>query len=223
MRAVLTILIAAVLALGSARAAPAERDLGLGLKYFRARAIPADLPTSEAARGGPVVLDLRYAAGDSAGALALTGWLKFHAGPKSPVFLLANAATSRRLLAPLASPDAVRGLIILGAAAPSFEPDISLAVTAEADRKCWEAFERGTPLEALLSDRREKPRDDEALLVREHLSDSALSADPVDPSSAPPAQAAPLLDEVLRRAVQLHRTLVALRRLPAPAGTPAKL
>ena len=223
MKAVPTLLIAAVLALGAARGAPAERDLGLGLKYFRARAVPADLPTSEAARGGPVVLDLRYATGDSAGALALAGRLKFHAGPNNPVFLLANAGTSRRLLAPLASPDAVRGLIILGPAAPSFEPDIPLAVKADADRKCWEAFEHGTPIEALLSDRREKPRDDEALLVREHLSDSALSADPVDPASAPPAPAAPLLDEVLRRAVQLHRTLVALRRLPVPAGARARL
>jgi len=58
------------------------------------------------------------------------------------IFLLANRDTSPELLAPLASPDAVAGLVILGAASPDFEPDIALAVDAKADRRAYDAFEK---------------------------------------------------------------------------------
>ena len=212
--------LAALAALASAQGAPIERDLGLGLLYFRAHALPADLPTDESVRRRPCVLDLRYARGDSAAALALTAWLRFHASPRMPVFLLANAATSPELLSPLASPGAVPGLIILGPAETGFEPDIALPVPPGTGRRAYDALETGTPIDALVTEKLDKPRDDEALLVREHLSDSALGDGDPDPAAAEPPVRKPLVDAVLQRAVQLHRALLALRRLPDPAPPP---
>jgi hypothetical protein len=62
----------------------------------------------------------------------------------------------------------------------------------------------------------DKPRNDEAMLAREHLPDSALGDEPADsspPGSGPKKTAPALIDRVLQRAVQLHRTMVALRRI----------
>jgi len=49
--------LAALAALASAQGAPIERDLGLGLLYFRAHALPADLPTDERIREAALETD----------------------------------------------------------------------------------------------------------------------------------------------------------------------
>lgn len=212
---------AAALAGGILLAAPLrggalERDLGGGLLYERVRAVPADLPTGEALRRHPCVLDVRYARGGREEAAALEAWLKFHASARTPVFLLVNPRTSPALVAPLAAPAAVPGLVIIGGAAGGCDPDIPVAEDPAAERRAYAALEKGTPVEALIIERLDKPRTDEALLVREHLSDSALAEqDPEEPGDGdgPRAPAEPF-DAVLQRAVQLHRALLALRRLP---------
>ncbi len=211
-RAILALLLAA-LAPCAGRAAPLERDLGQGLAYFRIHSIPADLPSGDSARGRPCIVDLRYVRGDRAASTALLSWLKTHAGPKFPVFLLANPGTAPVLLVPLNSTRAVPDLVVLGPAARDFEPDISVPVSPSAERRAYDALEKGASIDSLVTEPVDKPRNDEERLDREHLSDSAV-ADQVDigqPATPPAAPA--LTDPVLQRAVQLHRALVALKRL----------
>jgi hypothetical protein len=202
--------------LSLAAAAPMERDLGLGLLFFRVHTLPADLPTQESLRRHPCILDLRYVQGDAAAAAALAGWIKFHSSARTPVILLANSDTGPRLLAPFASPEAVVGLIIIGRAATDFTPDIPVLVDPGIERRAYQALEMGMPINSLINEKVEKQRNDEAMLAREHLPDSALGGEPTDsnPPGARPEKLAPApLDPVLQRAVQFHRTLVALRRI----------
>ena len=208
-RLILTLLFAA-LAPCAGRAAPLERDLGQGLSYVRIHSIPTDLPTGESPRGRACIVDVRYVRGDRAASTALLSWLKTHARPKSPVFLLANPGTAQVLLVPLNSAGAVPGLVVLGPAARDFKPDISVPVSPSAERRAYDALEKGASIDSLVTETVEKPRNDEERLDREHLSDSAPQDQPAD-SGQPAAPA--LTDPVLQRAVQLHRALLALRRL----------
>jgi hypothetical protein len=205
-------------AVSAAPAAPLLRDLGQGLVFCRVHTLPGDLPTDEAVRRHPWILDVRYVAGDRAAATALTGWLKFHASAATPVLLLANAETSAVLLAPFTAADAITGLIILGPARSDFTPDIAVTVKPGVERRAYHALETGAAIASLITEKVDKVRNDEAMLAREHLPDSALSNPPEDSAgaAAPAAKSAPpLLDPVLQRAVQLHRTLIALKRISA--------
>jgi hypothetical protein len=212
----------AALTPGAMRAAPLERDLGQGLAYFRIHSIASDLPPDESVRRRPCVVDVRYVRGNRKEATALLDWLKSHAGPKSPVFLLANSDTAPVLLVPLNSASAVPELVVLGPAARGFEPDIALSVAPALERRAYDALEKGASIESLITAPVDKARNDEERLDREHLTDSALQADgasqgetmeftaPEQPAKPAPA---PLIDPVLQRAVQLHRALLALKRL----------
>ena len=203
--------------LGAAVAAPAallQRDLGQGLTYFRVHHLPEDLPAASNAPGKPCVLDLRYVPGDAAGSARLVRWLKARATPRTPVFLLANQDTGAALLAPFSSADAIAGLVIIGAGAPGFAPDIALPITPPEDRRAYDALERGITVAALLNDAPDKVRNDEARLAKEHLQDGELSDLPADADTAAAAKTPPpLIDAVLQRAIQLHRSLLAMRRL----------
>ena len=199
-----------------AAAAPLEADLGEGLHYWRAHEIPAELPGPAFASGKPCILDIRFAHASGGAGPVLLAWLRLHAAPRAPVFLLANAQTDPELLAPLDSPDAVNGLVILGPAAPRFSPDIALGITRAEDRRAYNAAEKGASLESLIVEKVEKERFDEERLAKEHHSDSAVGE--AEDAAKPEAGTAPkpppqLIDSVLQRAVQLHRSLLALRRL----------
>jgi pimeloyl-ACP methyl ester carboxylesterase len=203
------------LAAGPGRAAP-PLDLGLGLVYCRVHTLPGDLPADPPVRGHPCVLDVRYVSADRSAAAALAGWIKAHAGPRTPVLLLADAGTGPALLAALGPPDSNPGLVVLGPAAPGFQPDIALSVDPQTERRAYAALETGTPAASLIDDSPDKPRNDEARLAREHLSDSALENDDQAGAAAEPkpaARPAPLIDALLQRAVQLHRALLALGKL----------
>jgi hypothetical protein len=205
-----------LLAFASAlRAAPLERDLGQGLVYWRAHAVPEDLPATIARR--PCVLDVRYVhGGDQAGA-DLLAWLKAHASPHTPVFLLANSDTSGALLSPLNAPDAVVGLVIIGPQTKDFEPDIGLKVRAGEERKAYEALEHGASVASLVTEHLDKPRNDEETLEKARQEEnSGDDPDTDDTAPAAPAKAVPppLIDASLQRAVQLDRAMLALKRLP---------
>ncbi len=200
-------------------AAPLERDLGQGLVYYRVHQLPADLPTAEVTRRQPCVLDLRYVAGDNEAAAALAAWLKFHATARAPVFILANSTTSPTLIAPLAVPHPGASIVVIGGAAPGFTPDIALKFSGEVERKAYDALERGATPASLIVENADKPRNDEAKLAKDRQPDSG-------PPDAPPSVTLPegdgpppppkppaLVDAALQRAVQLHRTLVALKKL----------
>jgi hypothetical protein len=203
------------------RATPLDSDLGQGLAYHRVHALPADLPKSDSQSGKSCVLDLRYATGDADAALALAGWLKFHAAATTPVFVLANTDTSSALLNVLSRRDHTAGLVLLGAAAAGFTPDIALAVAPATERSAYDAAEHGTSFDTLLNPPNDKPRNDEAKLAHDRQPEAAqVESDapesPLHPPEAAPAKVPappPLVDLVLQRAVHLHRALVALKKI----------
>jgi hypothetical protein len=151
---------------------------------------------------------------------------------RTPLFVLVGPATPAGPLALLRA--RAPALITLGLAAPGLAPDIALAVKPEDDRRAFDALDAGTPVDSLINDIPAGRRFDEAALVSEKDRDSNGGDDtdaPPEPSrESPPAgpppaaaseaQAAPAappkqsLDFVLQRAVQLHRALLALGKLP---------
>jgi hypothetical protein len=204
----------------SVAAAPLERDLGRGLVYHRAHHVPADLPAARPAGQRALVLDLRYAQGDAAGAAVLRSWLQANATPRTPVFLLANTETNPALLAPLAGRRPVEGVLILGAEAPGFQPDIALKISPEAERLAYDALEGRSDIDTLLKENADKVRNDEARLSKDRQPDStALDDSAAENGGDSPEKAAaakpprPVIDIVLQRAVHLHRGLLALKRI----------
>jgi hypothetical protein len=191
-----------------ASAATLVCDLGQGLSYFRVHELPADQPSPPSGRPGPCVLDLRYAKADEIAASALRAWVRFNVSARTPIFVLENAATSPALLASLAG-NGPQGLIVIAPASAGLSPDISVRVAGASDQRAYDALEKGAPVQSLLSDNPEKPRVDEAYLDKEHISDGAAPDVAADKPSAP----GPLVDTMLQRAVQLHRGLLALKRL----------
>lgn len=205
--------------LPAVHAAAATRDLGEGLAFYRAETLPADLPVQEV-RKKPCVLDLRYAQGDAAAAVVLDSWLKFNASPRTPVFLLVNAGTDAALLAPLAARLPAPGLVVIGTQPASIPLDIPIKIAPADERKAYEALRNGVTIESLLNDSPEKTRNDEARLAKDRQGAnpdlSQPSDDPLDDTAAEKTaktKAPPLIDIALQRAVQLHRTLKALKRL----------
>jgi len=204
-------------------AAPIDRDLGRGLAYHRVHELPADLVADASQRPQPRVLDLRFVHVDSETAQpigqAVATWVKARATPRAPVIILANAATTRALLAPLTGHDAAGSVVIIGAAAPGFEPDIAVKIAPDIDRRAYDALEAGASVESLTVENADKPRNDEAQLAKERQPDPAPfvpasgNAGPSDDKAARPKPAPPLIDATMQRAVQLHRTLLALKKL----------
>jgi hypothetical protein len=203
MRFAVRLLAAAALA-SSATAATLVRDLGQGLSYFRVHALPADLPSAGPAHPAPCVLDLRFASADDDGSSAMKAWIRFNAAPRTPIFVLVNSGTSSSLLSSL--PRGLAGVIILAPESAKLGTDITVQVAPEIDRRAYDALEKGAGVDSLLADYPDKPRADEAFLEKEHIPDSESP----DPAADKPR---PLVDSMLQRAVQLHRGLVALKRI----------
>jgi len=201
----------AALVLAFAGAAPASepaRDLGQGLSYYRVHEMPRDLPSPASGRPGACVLDLRFATADEATAATLKAWVRFNVSARTPVFVLENSGTAPALLAafPGGGP---QGLVVLAPSADKLSPDIAVDVAPKADKSAYAALEKGAALESLLSDFPDKPRIDEAYLEKEHISDADAPDTPADKDLAP----RPQVDFLLQRAVQLHRGLLALKRI----------
>jgi hypothetical protein len=101
-----------------------------------------------------------------------------------------------------------------------------VSVAPSVERRAYDALEKGASIDSLISAPVVKERNDEERLDQEHLEDSAPpdqardapksetadSAPDAGQPAMPPAPP-PLIDPVLQRAVQLHRALVALKRL----------
>lgn len=199
-----------LLAVAGLRAAPVEGDLGYGLVYMRVHELPADLPPKPAGRAPPCVLDLRYVKADADAAAAALAWVKARATPRSPVFVLANRATAAALREPLSKHPRATGVAVVGVPDGDFQPQISVATTAETERRAYDALERGVPIAKLLKDNPDKVRNDEASLSRDRLAEA--SADAAGDALAGKAETPPI-DATLQRAVHLHRALVALKRI----------
>lgn len=213
-----------------AAAKPLILDLGQGLAYHRAYALPADLPAASPARAQPLVLDLRYTTGGNDAATTLAAWLKFRAQPRAPVFILANTETSPSLRAVLDERDSSPGLIVLGVLNPDFTPDLVLTGDKTTERTAYDALNKSEAVTNLIAPPLAKPRNDEASLAAEWHPDRATSnpsvapalptdhgkhtkTTPATPSDSAAPAPPPLIDAVLQRAVHLHRALVALRKI----------
>jgi len=198
--------------------AAALLDLGQKLTYVRLHHLLADLAQVAAVWSAPtLIIDVRYAIEEGT---RVTG-VGLQARPRTaPLFVLVGPATPEsaivalRLFAP--------GLITLGLPAPGLTPDIPLRIKPEDDRRAYDALDSGVSMESLLSEKLTKRRFDEAALVQERAevpgaaeatTAATLPAKPDRPATAvaPPVEPT---DAVLLRAVQIHRTLLALGRLP---------
>ncbi len=208
MPARLPILLAACAFAHAAVAATLVRDLGQGLTYYRVHEIPQDQPAPISGRPGPCILDLRFAKADELGASALKAWVMFNVSAHAPIFILENSETDPALLAvfPARGP---AGMIVLAPVSARIAPQIAVKVSPEDDRKAYDALEKGAEVQSLLSDYPDKPRIDEAYLEKEHIADSEAPDAPTD-KAAPPR---PMVDSMLQRAVQLHRGLLALKKI----------
>ena len=203
---------------GSLRAELLVRDLGEGLAYLRAQTLPADLPPAPP-KAQPTVLDLRFSTASEPAATALGTWLDFRASAKTPVFILVNADTPRSLRLAVAALLSHPGIVTIGSGSAEFVPDFAITAPHGAERKAYDALAHGAPLESLLVENADKPRNDEATIMRDRANppndaDSAFNDDPLDAAKPTPPPPPPLvIDLALQKAVQLHRALLALKRL----------
>lgn len=200
-------------------AAPLEHDLGAGLAYLRLHTLPADL-ASASAKPQPRVVDLRFTVVDENGASALDIWIRARAKPATPILVLANAETAPALRPVLAALKSHSGFVTLGAAAPDFSPDVALSVPLEAERTAYHALANGASLASLIAENTDKPRHDEAAIMRERtapleedVADFELEEDAPSAPSAETSPPAPPIDRALQRAIHLHRALLALKRV----------
>ncbi|MSU66739.1 MAG: hypothetical protein EXS38_11705 [Opitutus sp.] len=146
----------------------------------------------------------------SASPAAFVAWLNFRASTRAPIFVLVNGETDRTLLASLDGHASDKGILVIGRVAGGFQPDLVAPGSAEDERRSYDAFETGTPVEELLADNPDKVRHDEANLGKERRGeagvDSAADAAAKDRARRP-------VDAALQRAVQVHRALIALKKI----------
>jgi hypothetical protein len=199
-------------------AKPVNHELADSLLYFRAEVIPRDLPPADV-KSGPLILDLRFALAEADATTALDAWLKLRATPVTPVFLLINSDTApdlRKLLTDVMSRHSV---ITIGRATEEIKPDIEIETSNEEERRAYDALEQNAPIDSLLAENADKPRVDEAAIMRarDEAGEELFEANPLDriapTDTKSEAKAAPPIDRALQRAVHLHRALRALKRL----------
>jgi hypothetical protein len=209
----------------STRAVTTEHDLQKGLAYLRTNDVAADLDAVAKffAAHPALVLDLRHTTADAGSAGALGRLLAQPPAATHVVrLLLVSDATAPALLTQLRA--GLPGVIVLAAQSPGLKPDIVVATTPEEDRVAFQALTDGLDFDKLLSGTTpQKIRYDEASLVRDHANGILRSLpyddadDTAEPETPPPATTEKLpaqpVDRVLLRAVQLHRTLLALKKL----------
>lgn len=201
-----------------ANAAPVERDLGEGLRYFRVHVLPADLPAAEV-KAGPIVLDLRFTLAESDAATSLKAWLHTRATEKTPVFILINADTALALRNQFKDVEDLPGVISIGRPSSEVTPDIEIETNATQERAAYEALEKNIAVDALVRENTGKSRIDEASIMQaraeetdgpdEFFAPARPKSNDTESDSPPPA----LIDRALQRAIQLHRALLALKRL----------
>jgi len=169
-------------------------------------------------KSGPIVLDLRYTLAEADAATALDAWLRFRATVHTPVVVLLNPDTAPALRELFQPTRKHAHVITIGRAATDFNPDISIQISPEDERQAYDALENGSSIAALTTENADKPRVDEASIMRSRsenggaLADASVLDDPAPgEKKAAPAPALPI-DHVLQRAIHLQHALQALKR-----------
>jgi hypothetical protein len=220
-----------LLAIAPGLRAALEKDLGQTLAYLRINDAQADLGTvlDLIERRPALVLDLRSVIVEDGIAEPLQAALIKRPLPRAVRIILINSTTAPALIAAVNAP--LPNVITMGPRTAAVIPDVAVATSDEDDRRGFAALAAGTPVEKLINDTRDKRRYDEARLVHDHANgvtppDSLLPSDAEDdsvttePTSDPKpsdenkkAEPPLVVDLVLERAVQLHRSLLALKKL----------
>ena len=126
------------------------------------------------------------------------------------MFVLVNSETALTLLHTLTTRNPSTGIIVVGVTSAQFRPDSPVTIAAEDEWRAYDALADGATVEALLADNPGKARNDEASLAKGQPGDVPAEL----PADAPPVKrTGPPVDVALQRAIHLHRTLVALKRL----------
>ena len=221
-------LVALTLTLGAiSSAATIEHDLGSNLHYLRATTLSRQDLTNiaNALKNFPaLVLDLRSnSTADEPAAAELLEVIRQNTPPVHCTrLILLNGFTSPAIITSATQP--ITGVITLSPVSAALTSDVPVTITNEADQAAYTALSNGTALEKLLNANPEKTRYDEASLVRDHANGinraKVEEPEPESPESEPPtaqeaakAETATPSDLVLQRAVQIHRALVALKKL----------
>jgi hypothetical protein len=217
--------------IASSLPAAIEKDLGQALAYLRVTDELADATVAmHTIDSRPaLVLDLRSLPASARLAGELHAALAKAPAAHAVRFVLINSTTAPSIIAAL--DDSLPSVITIGPRSPALTPDVAVSTSDEEDRRAYDALAADTPLEKLVTDSHEKPRYDEAKLVQDHANgvttaDADLPADADDDSITTssadgdkPAKAgkkaapAAVIDLVLERAIQIHRALLALKRL----------
>lgn len=191
-------------------AAPLERDLGKGLAYFRIAESTPGLPPAN--HKGSAVLDLRYTETNAVTPEKLATWLQQHAAPSTPVFVLANVSTAPELRTALAQLTARSQVLVIGPTAGSFQPDIAISISADAEHAAYTALQDDTDIATLITPPVTKVRQDEAAIIA-----ARERGEPEDDGPAPELtdddkgdDHALTIDLALQRAVHLHRAWLIL-------------
>ncbi len=173
-------------------------DLGRGLVYIRVSQVPDDLPVRSQAPA--MVLDLRYARGPGIG-----GWLTTYAARKTPIFVLANQATDKLLHQSILG---IPGSISIGIPGSTFTPDIALDISADEEKRAYDALTLTEDLDTLLYPPTHKERFDEAAMFEAEETVSPAEPSLTETDGQVPT---PLIDHAILRAVQIHRGWLVLR------------
>ncbi len=223
------ILLFILLGLAPCLHAAIEKELGQALAYVRVTDVDADtsIAIDTIARRPALVLDLRAIPVANGFQNKIEAALAKPPAPHAVRIVLINATTAPALVAAIT--ETLPSVIIIGPRSSAQATDIAVSISDEDDRRAYDALANGTPLEKLINDDHNKPRYDEAKLVHDHANgivapDAALPADAEDDSitTEPGAEkkpddsakkAPPLIDLVLERAVQIHNSLLALKKL----------
>jgi hypothetical protein len=191
----------------SAAPLPAANDLGQGLTYLLPVANGSGLL---ALPPGSLVLDFRQVKFSNREMAAWLDAIRARPAGQQVCFALISPATPAPMLAALAV--GVRGCITVGRAAPAFQPDETVATDAASDGRAIALLAGGARPADLLLENATKVRHDEVELGKAHAAGQEPPDEDEDLKAEAPA-ASPI-DRVLQRAVQLHRGLLALGKLP---------
>lgn len=182
-----------------AAAATTAHDLGNGLTYLRVRHLEDPLPPIP----GPVVLDLRYAGGET-----LSAGLAERLRQEGPLRMVLHDATPAPALVEVLAGRA-RNVLTVAPEGASPPAQFEVAVEPAEDRAAYDAHERGAEVATLIRTEANKQRHDEAALIRAQNGPLANPGPPNEAAAPTPVAVAPT-DRVLLRAVQLARGLQAL-------------
>ena len=209
------VVVLALVSMTTLRADLISRELGENLRYFRAHVLPAELPAADVPPS-PIILDLRYTRTEPGAANALDAWLKFRATPTTPIVVLVNSETSSEVREMITPASKRADLVTVGRKTGDVAPDIVIETTDDEERRAYDALEQSTSVESLITENADKPRVDEASIMRDRAegNDRPFGADPRANAEKKTETPAPtLVDRALQRAIHLHRALLALQRL----------